>query len=154
MIFELRPPEAAGPLRINEPAGDTMEILKGLGTPMFLCRPHGSPPGWGVQRSSGLFISALFDQDGHLEAIEFGRPEATDDIVTYDGLDVFTTPVEDIIARLRHAGAVHEEEEEDGQAFTAPGLFLSLWRSTPESPDDQESPFFESVLIARPGYDV
>jgi hypothetical protein len=30
---------------------------------------------------------------------------------------------------------------------------LALWRPvTPESPDDQEGRFFESVLIARPGY--
>jgi len=150
MIFELRPPETAGPLHIGAAAADTVEILKSLGTPLVLCRPHGSPPGWGVQRSSGLFISALFDPDGHLEAIELGRPEATDDIVTYDGLDMFTTPAEDIIAQLQHCGAVHEEE--DGHAFIAPGLCLSLWRSTPESPDDQESRFFESILIARPGY--
>ena len=151
MIFELCPPEIAGPLHMGAPIADTVEILKGLGTPLVLCRPRGSPPGLGVRRSSGLFISALFGPDGHLEAIEFGRPEAADDIVIYDGLDVFTTPAEDVMAQLRHCGAEHEEE--DGYAFTAPDLFLSLWRSAiPESPDDQEGRFFESILIARTGY--
>jgi hypothetical protein len=45
------------------------------------------------------------------------------------------------------------EVEEDGHAFTAPSLLLSLWRpATPQAPDDQEGRFFESALIARPGY--
>lgn len=107
----------------------------------------------GVHRPSCLFISTLFDADDHLEAIEFGRPQRTDDTVTYDGHDVFTTPAAGLITRLRQHTTVHREQEEDGHAFTAPSLLLSLWRPvTPQSPDDQEGRFCESVLIARPGY--
>ena len=153
MIFELHPPQAAGPLRIGATGHDTVEILKQLGTPLVLCRTHGRRPGWGVERPSGLFIGAYFDADDRLEAIEFGRPDGNVDTITYDGLDVFTTPAADLAARLRQRTTIHVEAEEDGHFFTAPSLLLSLWLVTPQSPDDQEGWFFRSVLIARPGYD-
>ena len=153
MIFELHPPQAAGPLHIGAAGHDTFEILKQLGVPVVLCRAAGSGPAWGVHRPSGLFIAAFFDADNRLEAIEFGRPDSTDDTVTYDTLDVFTTPAADLITRLRQRTTVHQEQEEDAYALTAPSLLLSLWRQvTPRAPEDQEGPFFESVLIARPGY--
>jgi hypothetical protein len=151
VIFELRPPRGAGPLRVGAAGHDTVEILKQLGVPQVLCRTSGSGPAWGVHRQSGLFICTYFDADDCLEAIEFGRPDSKDDAVTYDGHDVFTTPAADIVAQLRQVTTVHEEE--NGHAFTAPCLLLSLWRPvTPDSPDDQEGRFFESVLVARPGY--
>lgn len=151
MNFELHPPQAAGPLRIGAAGHDTVEILKQFGDPEVFCRTAGSRPAWGVHRPSGLFIITYFDANDRLEAIEFGRPESKDDAVTYDGLDVFTTPTAGLITQLRQHCTVHEEE--DGHAFTAPGLLLSLWRPvTQRSPDDQEGRFFESVLIAPPGY--
>lgn len=152
MIFELHPPQAAGPLRIGATVHDTAEILRQLGTPLVLCRTRGRRPGWGVHRSSGLFIGAYFDADDRLEAIEFGRPDGNDDAITYDGLDVFTTPAADLVAQLRQHTTIHAEAEEDGHFFTAPNLLLSLWLVTPEAPDEQEGRFFRSVLIARPGY--
>lgn len=73
------------------------------------------------------------------------------DAVTYDGLDVFTTPAAQLVSQLRRHTTILAEE--DAHAFTAPDLLLSFWRSTtPESPDDDEGRFFESVLLARPGY--
>ena len=151
VIFELHPPQAAGPLYIGAAERDTMEILKRLGVPQVLCRSAESPPAWGVFRPSGLFIGAYFDVDGLLETVEFGRPDGAGDSITYDGLDVFTTPAADLIIRLRQRSIVREEESE--HAFTALSLLLSLrWPVTPEAPDDQEGRFFGSVLIARPGY--
>jgi hypothetical protein len=151
MNFELYPPRAAGPLRIGATRHDTVEVLQQLGDPQVFCRTPESRPAWGVHRPSGLFIGTYFDADDRLEAIEFGRPDGNDDAITYDGLDVFTTPAADLVTQLRQHTTVHQEE--NGHAFTAPGLLISLWRPvTPESPDDQEGRFFESVLIARPGY--
>lgn len=155
MIFELHPPRSTGPLRIGATGHDTVEILKQLGTPLVLCRTRGRRPGWGVDRPSGLFISTLFDADDRLEAIEFGRPDGNGDAVVYDGIDVFTTPAASLISRLRQRTTVRQEQEEDGHAFTAPSLLLSLWRPvTPQSPQDQEGQFFESVLIARPSVSI
>ena len=107
MNFDLHPPQAAGPLRIGATGHDTVEILRQLGTLRLLCRTHGRRPGWGVDRPSGLFISTLFDADDHLEAIQFGRPDSTDDTVTYDGLDVFTTPAANLMGSpcIRRTGS-------------------------------------------------
>jgi hypothetical protein len=152
MIFELRPPVAAGPLLIGATGHDTVEALKQIGSPQIFCTTPGSRPAWGVQRPSGLFISSYFDANDDLEAIEFGRPSGKDDVVTYDGLDVFTTPAADLVTHLRRHTTVRQEENE--HAFTATGLLLALWRQvSPDSPADQEGRFFDSVLVAQPGYD-
>lgn len=60
MIFELHPPQAAGPLRIGATVHDTTELLKQFGTPVILCGINGRRPGWGVHRPSGLFISTFY----------------------------------------------------------------------------------------------
>jgi len=151
VIFELQPPEGAGPLFIGATGNHIVEVLKQFGVPQLFCRTQGSRPAWAVQRPSGLFIGTYFDADDRLEAIEFGRPHGKNDAVTYDGHYVFTTPMADLVTHLRRRTAVYQEE--NGHAFTAPGLLLSLWRPTvPDSPDDEEGRFPESVLVARPGY--
>lgn len=150
MIIELHPPETAGPLRIGATGHDTVDTLRQLGDPRAFCRTAGSRPAWAVHRPSGLAIITYFDADDRVEAIEFGRPQRTDGAVLYEGLDVFTTPAAGLIIQLRQHSAVHEEEA--GHSFTASNLLLALWRSvTPQSPDDQDGRFFDSVLIARPG---
>jgi hypothetical protein len=151
VIFELHPPEAAGPLLIGATGNHTVEVLGQLGAPHVLCKTGGGRPGWAVHRPSGLFISTYFDADDRLEAIEFGRPDGKDDAVTYDGRDVFTTPLADLVAHLRRHTTVYQTE--NGHAFTAPVLLLSFWRPTlPDSPDYKEGRFPESALVARPGY--
>jgi hypothetical protein len=153
MIITLIPPDVAGPLRIGATGQDAVDTLRQLGVPLVLCRTADSRPGWGVHRPSGLFIGVYFDTHDHVEAIEFGRPrDNTGDAVTYNELDVFATPAVDLVMQLRHHTIVHEEE--DGHAFTAPDLLLALWRpTTPETPDDDEDGrYFESVMLARPGY--
>jgi hypothetical protein len=91
------------PLRIGAAGHDTVEILKQLGAPQLFCRTPGSWPAWGVHHPSGLFIGAYFDADDRLEAIQFGRPAGKDDTITYDGLDVFTTPATDLITNCDSA---------------------------------------------------
>jgi hypothetical protein len=152
MIIVLRPPGAAGALRVGASVRDTVDILRQLGDPQAFHKTPDSRPAWAVHRPSGLFVSAFFDVDGRVEAIEFGRPDDhTDDAVTYNGLDVFATPAADLVMQLRRHTTVHEEE--NGHTFTAPRLLLAFWRpTTPEAPDDEDGRFFESVLLARPGY--
>lgn len=152
MIIELRPPDAAGPLRLGVTGQTTVDILRQLGVPLVLCKATGGRPGWGVHRPSGLFIGVYFDAHHRVEAIEFGRPgDSTADVVTYRDLDLFTTPAADLVTQLRQHTNVREEE--DGHAFTAPDLLLAFRRpTTPETPDDKDGRFFESVLLAQPGY--
>lgn len=152
MIIALRPPDAAGPLRLGATGQAAVDTLQHLGVPLVLCRDTSSRPGWAVHRPSGLFIGVYFDAHDHVEAIEFGRPgDSTADAVTYNELDVFTTPAADLITQLRQHTTVREEE--NGHAFTASDLLLAFWRpTTPETSDDEDSRFFESVLLAQPGY--
>lgn len=152
MIIMLRPPDVAGPLRIGATGQDTVETLRQLGVPLVVCRTVGSGPGWGVERPSGLFIGVYFDAHDHVEAIEFGRPgNNTDDAVTYNQLDVFTTPAADLVTQLRRSTTV--DEDETGHAFNAPDLLLAFWRATvPETLDDEDGRFFDSVLLAPLGY--
>lgn len=144
MVIVLRPPGAAGPLRIGATGQETVDTLRRLGDPEVLCRTPGSRPGWAVNRPSGLFVGAYFDTQDRVEAVELGRPGTAGDAVTYNGVDVFTTPAADLVTRLRRQMTVHEED--NGHAFTAPGVLLSFWRPT------TADRFFDSVLLARPGY--
>ena len=151
MNIVLRPPEAAGPLLVGALGQDTVDTLRQLGHPQVLCRTPSSRPGWAVQRPSGLFVAAYFNAHDRVEALEIGRPSDRHDAVTYHGLDVFTPPAADLVSQLRRHTTILEEE--DGHALTAPDLLLSFWRSTtPQSPNDEEGRFFESVLLAQPGY--
>ncbi len=61
------------------------------------------------------------------------------------------TPAVALVKSLREHTAL--DVDEDGHSATAPDLLLALWRSVvPEGDDDQDGRYFESVLIARPGY--
>lgn len=151
LVIDLYPPEAAGPLRIGADRTATVAALREFGEP----RPHdGTPdhsPSWFVHCPSGLFIRCHFDRPGGLRAIEFGRPSDGADTVRYQGIDVFGTPAEELLAALRARTRVVEEDH--GYAFVAPDLLLSCWRaSTPQDAEDTDGRFFDSVLIARPGY--
>ena len=116
----------------------------------MLCRAAGSALAWGVHRSSGLFIATFFDADNRLEAIEFAGPHGKDDAVTYLGLDIFATPAADLVTQLRQHITI--QQDENGNAFTATSVLLSLSMPvTPESPD-QQGRFFDNVFIATPGF--
>ena len=151
LVIDLRPPDAAGPLRIGADRTETVTALRELGTPRLVTRTLGHQPAWAVERPSGLVVRAHLDRAGLLNAIEFGRPAGTEDVIRYRGMDVFATPAEEFITALRaHASVV---EEEHGYAYVAPELLLSCWRAaTPTNGDDTDGRHFDSVLVARPGY--
>ncbi|MBO0869562.1 MAG: hypothetical protein J2P15_13450 [Micromonosporaceae bacterium] len=148
MLIVLRPPEAAGPLFIGAAGEEAVGILRELGQPLLLCGMRGSEPGWGVERPSGLFISLRFDA-GRVDAVELCRPSNGGDVVTYDGLDVFTTPAADLVTRLRADTTVVEEEREDQRRFTAPDLLLTFWQFTTEIPDGYDRSHLHGVLVGR-----
>lgn len=151
LVVDLRPPDTAGPLRIGADRTELVAALREFGTPRLATRTLGRRPAWTVRRPSGLVVRAHTDRAGLLDAIEFGRPTGTGDVVRYRGMDVFGTPAEEFIDALRgHAGVV---EEDHGYAYVAPDLLLSCWRAaTPKDGDDTDGRHFDSVLIARPGY--
>ncbi|MEV6270895.1 hypothetical protein AB0L64_27280 [Kribbella sp. NPDC051936] len=151
MIIELHPPRSVGPLELAATGHEIVATMRHFGGPEVLCRAAGDRAGWCVMHPSGLFLSAYFDADDRAEAIELGRPTDPGVTVTYGGLDIFRTPATDLVEALRRTTRVLEEE--NGHSYTAPDLLLALWRpTTPEGRDDAEGNYFESVLIAEPGY--
>lgn len=153
MDFELEPPQRAGPFRIGDTADSATDAARHLGELIVVCRTAESSGGWAVHRPSGLSIFIYFDDSDHLEAIEFGASPGTAERVMCKGLPIFDTPAEEVVQHLRRRTTVTESPDERGYTFTATELQLGLWRGTvPESPDDPDGRYFESVLIAGPGY--
>ncbi len=152
MIIDLRPPSAAGPLFIGATGQEAVGILRQLGQPLVLCGIGGRKPGWGVERPSGLFIGAYFDAQDRVHAIDLGRPVNSEDAVTYNGLDVFTTPAADLVTWLRPHTTLHEEELDDAHRFTAPDLLLTFLQFTTELPDGDDGRHFHTILLARASY--
>jgi hypothetical protein len=154
LVIDLRPPDAAGPLRIGADRTELVTALREFGEPRLVTRTFGHAPSWAVDRPSGLAIRCHLDRPGHLAAVEFRRPTIDADSVRYQGIDVFGTPAEEFVAALRMRTAVVEEEH--GYAYIAPDLLLSCWRATtpkdPDDPDDPDGRYFDSLLLARPGY--
>lgn len=103
-----------------------------------------------VRGTSGPTIFVYFDDSDVVNAVELARPDDGES-VTFHDIDVFGTPADEIIqALVRHTEV---EVTEGGRSVTAPSLFLALWRATvPQSAEDEEGRYFESVLVASPGY--
>ncbi len=148
MQLDLLPPTGVGPVQIGAPlaeAESALALIDGYVVPDPL-RPKRR--GFATY-ISGLSIALHPDGAGSVMAIEVYGSDA--DTVRFDGVDVFRTPADEIIALLESRTQVQLEEE--GRTVIAPDLPMSLWRGTlPDFPEDEDGRYFESALIARPGY--
>jgi hypothetical protein len=71
--------------------------------------------------------------------------------ITLAGLSLLGEPADKVMDRLARHYAVRVEDS--GQFVVMDDLLVALWRPyVPESPSDVEGRFFESVLVALPGY--
>lgn len=151
--FLLDPPVGVNGVVIGATSQQTATVLRRIGGVDTFRRTEADSPGWVATRASGLALFAYMDNEGNLEAVEFGSRPGTADRVLYQGISVFDQPADALIAYLRRATRVLDSDDEPGYLFTAPDLLLAFWRSAiPEDSEDPEGRFFESVLLARPGY--
>jgi hypothetical protein len=143
------PPRAAGPVEIGMPVDAAEQALRGI--PGFL------PPGAGERRAPGfahyaseMSIAVEAAPAGRVRSVEIYRPmEGVD--VRLRNISIFGESADEVIRRLREIVAL--QIEDDGLRVVAPSLLISLWRGTlPEGSDDEDGRYFESVLIAEPGY--
>jgi hypothetical protein len=121
--------------------------------------PHGERRLYGAVHQVPVAID--MDDDAAVEAVEaFDEGVVGSGAVVVRGVDVFGTPAEEVLQRLRSRGLVFQVGEA-GHLAVADAAYLSLWRSWDSGrnvavePDDDEDalpPFFASVLFARPGY--
>jgi hypothetical protein len=154
--FEITP-EGVGPLRLGVSREQAGLDLAAWGQPRKFTRGVGfdrEDSDWMVSRS-GATIFVYCDEHGDVDAIEFGSPGhgvAGDDVVVFDDIDVFVEPADTVLGRLRVKG-YRIVDRERGYSSDLPEVMLSLWRDGDPSDETTGLPlYFESVLVARPGY--
>jgi hypothetical protein len=149
MEFVLDPPHGVGPLRLGMAIEEARAVLKTLGP--LTSTAHGEVS---LHLPSGLGFSLGFGVGptrGRVNAIEVWRP-AERDVVRYREVDLFGMPALEVVERLRRHLNLRPNEHDDG--FTARELYLALWRPfAADDPDEVQGYFFQSALLARPGYD-
>ncbi|WP_412738626.1 hypothetical protein [Krasilnikovia sp. MM14-A1259] len=148
MELLLDPPYGIGPLRLGMAADEVRAALETIGPPQPMVNGEIA-----LHLASGLGFSVGFEATlDRVDAIEVWRPHERD-VVRYRDVDVFGLPALEVVGQLRRHVQVLPNDEDDG--FTARGLYLALWRpfAADDDPDQTQGHFFQSVLIARPGYD-
>lgn len=110
--------------------------------------------GWAVTRGTMMMFAYVDDID-RVNGIEFaspGRGVPADDHVVFDGVDLFADEADIVIANLKGRGW-GVIESDDREEVTIPDVLLALWRfGEPEDESTGLPLYFESALIARPGY--
>jgi hypothetical protein len=150
MEFVLDPPHGVGPLRLGMAVDEARSALAALGP--LDSTAHGElalhlPSGLGF--SVGFGVGPTRDR---VNAIELWRPTERD-LVRYQHIDVFGLPAREVVQRLQRVVNLRPNQNDDG--FTARDLYLALWRpfAADDDADEAQGYFFQSVLVARPGYD-
>ena len=150
MGITLEPPTGAAGIEIGASRSEAEKQCAVHGDPEPFRRGDETIPSLVVRRPQGVTVFVYFDDADTVEAVELARPDDGESI-TFRDIDVFATPADEVIEALGQFAEV--EVTESGHAATAPSLHLAFWRSTvPESPEDEEGRYFESVLVAAPGY--
>jgi hypothetical protein len=149
MEFVLDPPHGVGPLLLGMEMDEARAALETLGP--LTSTTSGEIA---LHLPSGLGFSLGFGVGptrNRVNAIEVWRPGGHD-VVRYHDVDVFGLPAREVVERLRRHVDLRPNED-DG--FTARELYLALWRpfAADDDPDEEQGYFFQSVLVARPGYD-
>ncbi|WP_433346318.1 hypothetical protein [Micromonospora sp. CA-111912] len=148
MRLDLHPPVGVGPAEIGASLGEAEAALASLGDVVMPDPLRPRRRGF-VPFRSGLSIALHGDRGGNVIAVEIYRSD--DDSVLFEGTDVFRTLADEVIALLELRTRIRHEE--GGRTVVAPELSMSLWRGNlPEFPGDEDGRYFESALIAKPGY--
>ncbi len=131
------------------PAEDASALLRTLDG-YLKPRPGTRPNPSFAHYSCGLSVSICPDTGGLVDAVELYRPER-DVTVLFGDIPIFDLPADEVIRRIE--SLTPTEVQDEGLTVIAPALLLALGRSTlPEDPDDPDGMYFESVLVAAPGY--
>ena len=149
MILELDPPRSAGPLRIGMPFSEAESVLKsieGYVEPETL-RRYGAGIG---DYESGLAIHTGRSSSGVVDYIEIFRPWNNTVQVIYRDTSLFLEPADSIILKMSCSYKV--EVLDGGLTLIVPELLLAFGRDVMPEFSGDDGTYFESVLVARPGY--
>ncbi|MFC7302765.1 hypothetical protein ACFQVC_00865 [Streptomyces monticola] len=147
-MIEVVPPDRLGPVAIGMSVDDAEAALRAHGA-VSVGERDGQRPGVAYY-PSGLSVHVHTGTGGVVNAVEAFRP-IQPDTVSFRDIDLFATPAHEVENGLRAFTEV--EIEERGCTLIAPDLLLSLWRPyVADSPQDRDGYYFESALVAEPGY--
>ncbi|WP_327678444.1 hypothetical protein [Streptomyces sp. NBC_00467] len=152
MDVDIQPHIGAGPFRHGMPFDEAMESAQRLGR--ISHRPGAErPPGkYVVNLDDSAFQFVLsFPQDGTLTAVELWRfrVEDADINATFDGLDVFRTPGEQLVSQMEESGHSVVYDDDLG-IYALPEFKMSFANnSSYEYPVDEEGDplYFDYVLV-------
>ena len=137
-VYELIPLEGVGPIKLGSSKEQVQYVL---GKPESC---HGRTEYYCVSSGQVTYSAA-----GRVEFIEL----ASDVVVLWNGLDIFSTPVQELIEAIAQFSPQALEEDEPGYMFTFPEAEVSFWRETqPNEGDPEDGMYFESVGIGTKGY--
>ncbi|MEH6471208.1 MAG: hypothetical protein V7752_08160 [Halopseudomonas sp.] len=136
--YELHPLEGVGPIKFGATKD---QVRKTLGEPES-CHGH-------TEYFLGSSIQVTYSTAGLVEFIEL----ASDVVVAWSGIELFTTPVSDLVAAISQFSSLATEESEPGYTFTFPEAEVGFWRPTqPDEDDPEDGKYFESVGLGCKGY--
>lgn len=151
--YEVLPHEGIGPVRLGMSRDAAREAMERAGVPL-------PPVHLGTLRDdyhhAGFQVS--YDASGMVEYIELYRGEPFTTL--YRGVDVFTTPADEMVALVAETAPYDPDEAELGLTYLFPALDLSLWRPvTPEDCEEEDQPdeydcgrVFTTIGVGRRGY--
>ena len=143
----VRPGAGIDPVELGSTVEQARVVLAALGEVDDFRRADGDPPGLVTELGDqSVFVHA--SRTGVVIGVEASPGE--DVRVLLDGVDVFRTPADEVVERLRARYVV--EESEEGCSYAVPALALGLWRSAvpdQEDSEDDEGRYFESVLVGE-----
>lgn len=150
MDLVIDPPQAVGSIRIGMPFEEALQLVRGIEG----FRPQAPTGGYMspgfAHFDSGMSISIGADRGGAVEAIEVYRPGQGVNVL-FRNIEIFAEEADEVIRLL--AGEVEVVVEDNGLRVVAPQLLLALARDVlPGAGDDESGRYFESALIATPGY--
>lgn len=148
MHITLDPPRGIADVTIGMDLTDAGRVLAGLPGYLGPGRAKGGPVT--ARFSGGMTVQAHDDGAGKVEAVEVYRPTDPTVHVVYGGISVFGAPADRVQAEL--AARLDLVMIDDGSTLVAPDLFLALGRSLSVYGDPVATGFFESVVVAAPGY--
>ncbi|MEU7018867.1 hypothetical protein AB4225_14270 [Streptomyces sp. 2RAF24] len=152
MQFVLDPPRGAAPVRLGMTLDETVAVVSAWGVPRVY--PADAVRDFDLVSTEydGIGFQAALERDHQVTTVAIWGPDEDEDPdvqVLLDGLDVFRTPADEILAHAARKG--WHVNNDDPPAPCIPGVTLAFTRDTSqEVPRDENGlpVHFTSVLVA------
>lgn len=155
--YDVLPHEGIGPVRLGMTRAAAREAMERAGVALTPVQVESSRD---YYHDAGFQVS--YDELGIVEYIELSRGGPF--VVRYRGVDVFTTPADEMVALVAETAPYDPDDSEVGYTYLFPALDLSLWRPVmPEDGEDEEDEadqaddydcgrVFSTIGVGRRGY--